>query len=86
MAFIILQKRWNIYPLLMFYVLSFVVILSRIGCYAATIRHYNRQPTDNLYFQVGSAFYFIAASAKLMIGLFQWATMLELKNQLRVIQ
>ena len=40
-AFIILQRRWNIYPLLMFYLLSFVVIFSRIVCYSATIRHYN---------------------------------------------
>ena len=69
-AFLLRQKRYQIYSLVAFYVLTFVIILARVCNYSAVHRHWKENPDELGQFYVGSVTYFIANQAKTILGFY----------------
>ena len=84
---IIKLDRYKKFPVLIFYILAYLVIFGRLENYACVIRHLRNlsanesvQKQETIAYAVGG--YIWSGSAKIVMGLYQWAQMLELKHRL----
>ena len=83
-AFIYRQQRYKNLSLVMFYFSTFLVIISRYVEFAAGIKNLAETP-PNGWSLARNAAYSYASLGKIIMGFFQWYSMISLKDELRKI-
>ena len=63
----------------MFYILTYIIIIGLLESYGAGIKHWSNDPLTE-YYNISAAVYGMATvqQIKVSLGVFQWASMLEL--------